>query len=287
MIIKSLSRKTASFRQLLEYFHREKTVAADAYTHNLINAEPEEAAAEMEANAAYLPARSNGNVVYHEIISLPENNKLPVSRQAIILEDLVGQYVKRRCPNNLVYGKCHRDQSHLHYHLAISANGLRDRRRHWLPKADLARIQREVEAYKIETYPELGQERYYDEGARKRKLQREMDKPTLTDREMAMKRRTGQPSRKERDHATLKAIFAQVRSEGELQTELKSAGFALYARGRTEGVMADDGRKYRLRTLGLEPALQTARQRVNVFAERQRELAERMSDHTEPNRERS
>ena len=287
MIIKSISRKTASFRALIEYFHKEKTADSDCYTHNLICSDPDGAATEMEENAKFLPRRLNGNVVYHEIISLPENAKIAIPRQASMLEVLVQQYVKRRCPNNLVYGKLHRDQRYLHYHLAISSNGVKERSRHWLAKSDLARIQREVEDYKIQHFPELGQQKYYDPAARDRKRQREENTPHLTDHEQAFKRRTGEPSRKEQDHATLRLIFDQALSEADLTAALSQAGFQLYRRGETEGVIAHDGRKYRLKTLGLETALQTTKLRIAVYAERQQELADLNRPIPDQNRERS
>jgi len=283
MIIKSMSRKTASFRQLIEYFHKEKTADRDALTHNLMGNTAENAVLEMEDNAKYLPKRRGGNIVYHEIISLPENAKVPIPRQIVMLEDCVRYYIQRRCPNCLVYGKLHRDKKHLHYHLAISANNLKARNRHWLSKAGLAQIQKEVENYRIATFPELGMERYYDAQSRQRRL----NMPHLTDREQAYKYRTGKLSRKERDHQQLRGIFDQVKTEADLSRALRTAGFELYRRGRIEGVMAADGRKYRLKTLGLETALQTTKKRIDVFSERQKEFSRSQGRPNEPNRGRA
>ena len=93
------------------------------------------------------------------------------------------------------------------------------------------------------------------------------------------------PSQKEIDHANIRAVFGKARSEAELKQELRKYGFEPYVRGRNEGVSdINSGRKYRLRTLGLQQALLNARDRIAVYAERQNDLDQ--FQHSQPNRDR-
>ena len=192
----------------------------------------------------------------------------------------------RSAPKCLAYGVIHFDREHIHMHIAITANNIREHRRHSLSKAAFRQIQKDVEAYRLREYPELGDNTYYDGRAERKKIEREKNFPRLTDREKAMKARTGELSRKERDHYLIKGIFANVKSEKQLLSNLQQAGFDIYIRGRSEGVQAADGRKYRLRTLGLEGSMLTARARIELFKDRIDDLERAQKNDRSNNRER-
>ena len=70
MIVKSISRKTWSFAQLMGYMTRDNAVRDYDLHHHLVGQNPKALVAEFDANAALLRARKNGNVLYHEIISI-------------------------------------------------------------------------------------------------------------------------------------------------------------------------------------------------------------------------
>ena len=272
VVIKSMARKQPSFAQLLSYFEHESRDGEERITHNLI-ADPHDTQgliAELEANAAFLPERTNGNYLYHEIISLPAGLAVSDEYQTKTLLAITREYIKRRAPNQLVVGKLHRQTDHYHMHLAISANEVHSAKRQWIRKTDLARIQMEVERYANQHFPELGLHDHYQRSFRE---DEEREQPKISTREDALKRRTGIPSQKEQDHLLIKSIFADARSEEALQQSLQQAGFSLYKRGRYEGVINQvTGRRYRLKTLGLTAALINARNRIKVFAERQQEM---------------
>jgi len=272
-----MSRKQPSFGQLITYFNKEHYRADILYTRNLYSDErnTDGVIEEMEDNATFLPKRANGNYLYHEVVSLEPGLDVSERKQARILKDLVDQYIKRRAPNQMVYGKLHWETDHLHFHLAISANEARGKRRMWMSKVSLNRIQREVETYKVEHYPELGQERLYDRAARKREQQidHRQDQVKAASREYEFKKRTGSLTRKEQDRSVLQAIFGISLSESELLAQLKNAGFEIYQRGTTEGVISlETGRKYRLKTLGLEGHMQKVKTRIKTYSERQADL---------------
>jgi len=62
MIIKSMARKSPSFNQLIQYFHKDAFYRkAPTYAHNMWDTHsPEAAAAEFDQNATFLPKRANG-----------------------------------------------------------------------------------------------------------------------------------------------------------------------------------------------------------------------------------
>ena len=280
MIIKSLSRKTASFKDLIAYFHKEHNPSAPSYQWNLYSQTEQGIVNEFSENAGWLTKRKNGVVLFHEIISLPENKTIPARRMGAILKDITHQYVQKRCPEQLVYGKMHM-VGHPHFHLCISSNAPHRSRRHRLAKADLARIQKEVEAYVMSTYPELEIKPVYHR--RFDNPRRDQIKRTRHEQERA--KRTAEPSRKERDRTTLLSIFQASRTEASLRDQLTQAGFTIYVRGRTEGVIAQDGRKYRLKTLGLTHEYQTAKRRQKLYQERSAAL-KRSQSASDRNRER-
>lgn len=277
MIIKSMARKSPSFDQLIQYFHKDAFYRkAPTFSHNIWDANtPEGAAAELNQNATFLPKRANGNYLYHECIVLGHYPEVSTAKQERILLDLVEQYVALRAPDQMVYGRMHLDTNYLHFHLCISANTVRGRQRRWLSKVAFGNIQRELEKYKLGKYPELGDEKYYDlEARRQKREQAKADKAKLTRSEFEFKKRSGQLSQKEQNRLAIAEVFATALSELELTHRLAQLGFETYTRGQTEGVVKTaTGRKYRLKTLGLTQDLQRAKNRLRVYEERRAELA--------------
>lgn len=276
MIIKSMARKTPSFNQLIQYFHKDAFYRkAPTFAHNMWDTHsPEAAAAEFDQNATFLPKRANGNYLYHECLVLGDCPEVSDKKQERILLDLVRHYVALRAPDQMVYGRMHLDTNFKHFHLCISANTVRGKSRRWLSKAQFGNIQRAIEKYKLEKYPELGAEKYYDLEARRQKRElAKADKAKLSRQEFEMKKRTGQLSQKEIDRAAILDIFQTALSELEVSHRLAQIGFELYVRGNTEGVIKTaTGRKYRLKTLGLTCDLQRATERLRIYDERKAEL---------------
>lgn len=281
-----MARKVPSFGQLIEYFH-EPLYHRKAITlaHNFYHAsEPEDVVAEFEHNATFLPKRANGNYLYHEIIALPECPDVPREKQIRILLDLVRRYVELRCPRQLAYGRMHLDKN-LHFHLCISANEVRGRQRVSLSKGQFANIQAELERYKLEHYPELGEQRFYQPKDRSRHEQPDWQKPSQvqrTSREGEFVRRTGLTTRKEQIRRQLLPLFAAAQSKENLARTLLESGFALYRRGEQEGVIdRSSGKKYRLKTLGLDFARFVITEREHdqreEFQERQKEAHDHLS----------
>jgi hypothetical protein len=123
-----------------------------------------------------------------------------------------------RAPKQLAYGVIHRETDHLHLHLMISANEVERRNREWLTKAEFATVQKELEAYVLARYPELGQTLIYGrEGQSKERLKTQAH-------EQAMKSRTGTQSRKEALKNQLHQLFERAQSADDLKRLLESGG---------------------------------------------------------------
>ncbi len=224
MIIKSMARKEGSFAQLVSYMGKES--GEQAVFHNLYGHEgtrAQEIVREFEENASWLPARRNGNVLYHEIVSLSAGHGLDRESAAKALADIGYEYLARRAPGQIAYGVAHNDTDHPHLHLCISANELGSPRRSRLSKAEFSRIQKEMEELVRTRYPEIGQEAVYAKG-------RGAETVKTTRSEQEMKERTGLGSAKERMAARVRSFLQRARSEGELAALLASDGLSLYVR---------------------------------------------------------
>lgn len=247
MIIKSMSRKEGTFRQLIEYMEREK--GERAFSHNLcagVFGRRDEIIREFEYNAARLRERQNGNALYHEVISLERGAEVRRETLIRILGDIGMEYVSRRAPNQLAYGIVHTDAEHVHLHICISANSIGKSKRERLSRAEFSTIQKEMDALVRERWAELRQTQIYGK-----------DRPTermrATAAEQEMKRRRGEPSRKEDVKARVHGAFARAGGGEELLALLRAAGLEIYQRGKSLGIIDQEtGRRHRLSTLGVE-----------------------------------
>ena len=138
MIIKSLSRKSRSFRpgsrgglgpfaSLARYMNRgiQEEDGKAVLWHNFYGSEKtreDEIIREFETNSRFLKERANGNILYHEIMSFSRGYELDDERLFRVIADIGQEYLSERAPRQLGYGVIHRDTDHIHLHLMISAN---------------------------------------------------------------------------------------------------------------------------------------------------------------------
>ncbi len=113
MIIKSMSRKTPSFDQLVGYTLAPEGAQIAIY-HNLpVRAvTPDRIIEAFDESHELLPKRINGNALYHEIISLEPNIELPIKQQAEALRFIAERYLEKRAPRQLALGVIHTDTAH-------------------------------------------------------------------------------------------------------------------------------------------------------------------------------
>lgn len=254
MIVKSMSRKTVSFGQLLNYINTPKEKGRFAILHNLRAAVdyPEQIEAEFLENYNHIRGgRKDGVALYHEIIAIAKEDRQHVTEE--MLNDLAREYLRRRAPNALAYAKAQFDTDSPHVHLMISGNLIESKRKLHLERAEFEQVKRDLEAYQRERYPMLTHSIVY--GKQRHKAH---DRPALTQGEQERVRRLKNPTdepptQKEGARERLKACLIDARSEGQLIELLKAAQLAPYVRGKTPGVTdTRTGRKYRLNTLGLD-----------------------------------
>lgn len=240
----------STFAQLVGYMDRgvgqgdgERLIWHNLYGHERMATE--ELVAEFEANAKYLKARKNGNILYHEVLSLSAGHNLRREELSRAIAGIGYEYLRQRAPDQLAYGVAHMDSEHIHLHLCLSANEVASPQRVRLEKNRFATIQKDLETYVLTHYPELAQTRIYDKEHTAEKLK-------TTEREQEFKQRTGQKSRKEELKALLHGLFERAQNREELVSLLEQEGLSLYQRGKSIGIVDGlDTRKHRLSTLGL------------------------------------
>ena len=278
MIIKSLGRKAGQgsagasrvFGKLIRYMNRgiEEENGKAVLWHNFYGQEGMEEAElhnVFTRNASFLKEHKRGNVLYHEMLSFSSEYLSRGARSDELermVTDIGQEYLRNRAPKQLAYGVIHRETDHLHLHLMISANEVERRNREWLTKAEFATIQKELEAYVLARYPELGQTLIYGREAQsKERLKTQVH-------EQAMKSRTGAQSRKETLKNQLHQLFERAQNAEDLKRLLELDGIRVYVRGRSVGVVVrEEGgleRKHRLSTLGLEAHYQATELRLTA-----------------------
>lgn len=244
MIVKSLSRKAPTFRQLIAYIDRDSS--GQPFARNLYHPGPDRAAVadQFIANWRHLPERKNGNALYHEVIVLEQQPRLSKARLAEILHSLAEQYCALRGPDQLAWGHIHFDTPQPHIHLMLSANAAGSKKRARLTSKDYHQVLKDLEVWQRQNFSELA-DRPLHQAAR--------SGPKKTRAEGERERRTGQPSRKQELALRLAPIIAAAKSADDLKARVKPLGLDLYRRGQSYGVIDATGRRHRLKTLGLEP----------------------------------
>lgn len=258
MIIKSMSRKEPSFDQLYDYITRDKDLDYHyRFTHNFIRQNRDGTLAEFHRNAQLLRRRKGANYLYHEIISITRSQQISEEKQKEILHELISQYVQSRARDCLVYGGLHDEKdTNLHFHLMISSNRLNESSRYRLSKQQFDEVKRGLEAYVLEKYPELEQAQL---------ITKERMRGKSNHKEQELKRRTKQPSQKDRVKEKLRDIFHSAASKYEFFTLLDEQGFSIYMRGQQVGVQENkSGRKHRLSTLGIDTEFQELSQNIGL-----------------------
>ena len=244
MILKSLSRKgnVGHFRQLFDYITREKT--GDALWHNFLYSEPdrETTVREFENNGKLIQRSPRHNILYHEILSLKRRAGQEVM-QMEALRNLGRKYLEQRASGQLGYCAIHTNQEEsIHLHMMISSNNLGSNRRVRIPKFEFLQMQKDLEIYMQEQYPELEEKTIYNKPwDRSQKC---------NDKEQNLKKRTKQPSKKELLTSLLTEVFQTSATQIAAQKQLSDLGIQLIVRGKTI-TAKQDKLKCRLKTLGI------------------------------------
>lgn len=258
MIVKSISRKTQSFRELLAYISKPEE-KGPLWLHNIPidSSDPESVLWQLEENARLLRRRRNGNVLYHEILSFSSEDADRVD--PAVAESVARRYLELRAPYALAAARAHFNTSCPHVHLVISANDLGSTNRLRISKSRFEEIKSELTAFVRSRFPELARSgEIFIPTLSTARGERLYESNPETER-----RRRGEvrPSRKEEVRDQVAAVLGAARTGEECFRCLLAAGLRIYKYGSSIGVeeISTPARKrYRLKTLGLDQQFERA-----------------------------
>lgn len=254
MIVKSISRKTRSFRELLAYISK-PAQKGPLWLHNLpaSRSDPESVARQLEENAKLLRRRRNGNVLYHEILSfsLVDGGRIDLA----IAESVTRRYLELRAPYALAAARTHFNTSCPHVHMVISANELGSTDRLRITKGRFETIKLQLTSFVRERFPQLersGEDLRGGNAPRDSRAEQE-------------RRRRGEvrPSRKQVLRDQVAAVLSAALSGEDCYRRLLAIGLRLYKHGSSIGIeeaTTSTRRRYRLKTLGLDLEFERAMQ---------------------------
>lgn len=248
MILKSLTRKTASFKQLLEYMVHDKDRYKDergesfVLQHNVTGKTIKSWVKQFEQNEANrLYQRSNSVKIYHDILSW--SNKDTQNMTLEKMQDMAQKYIELRNENALWVAVPHRDKDHWHVHFAMSGVEIETGKSSRVSREQFKEIKKELQQYQIEKYPELTHSIVDHEKSKK--------KEPVSEREYQLTKRTKQPSERERTKDILTKLYKRSNSKEDFYKRIQDNGLKMYERGgKTYGIEGD--RKMRFSTLGFD-----------------------------------
>jgi hypothetical protein len=242
----------------------------ESFYNNIFSKNTEGITEEFKNNVKTIHERKNGNMLYHEMISITKSKNISLDEQKKILYKLVKDYVELRAKNNLVYGVMHTDKSdNLHYHLMISSNELGSEKKHRLSKSNFAKIQKEIEKHILNNYPDMEQKIIYNQDKDEK----------INKREYELKRRTGKESQRDNVKRRLKEVFEKSKTKQEFFNNLADKNFELYIHGNTIGVLCKETEKnYRLKTLGLLDDFYKISPRIQEIENRKEEVKQHRNE---------
>lgn len=273
MIIKSKGRKDRRFRQIVMYIASDKGRNDEqdiryALFHNLSSLDLDGVIEEFRQNSTYLKKRKGANVFFHEWLSFKPEDAKNLTPEKV--DDMVQEYVKRRAPEALAYGQLHWHDGHPHIHLVFSANNYKSSQRISMSKRDFLKLQKDMECFQLENYPELESICYLSKKEINKSIQ-DRDRDARKDKEIQMRRRTVKTLTKDKISALVRQCLAQARNVETFCELLRKNKLELYRyRGRLAGVKLE-GKKYRFtRSLGIEKEELLALQKSRFLARKKR-----------------
>ena len=247
MIVKSMSRRTKSFKQLLMYLLNDKDKLTDKDGTSFIlkqhiNGETiidwEKAFLANEAGRMY--HRANNVFLYHELISWSSKDVQQMNSKKML--DMAQAYLRLRSENALAIAVPHQSKDHYHVHFCISAVELETGLSARISRQTFKQIKLELQAYQKTYYPELTNS-IVAHGKKERR--------TKSVQEYELTKRSGIPSKKEILQQTIQDCYRSSTSTQQFISALAQKGIPIYERkGIPTGVVMD--RKFRFSTLGLD-----------------------------------
>lgn len=255
MIIRFLRWCQPLFHKLVNYINQEKDFNPhdpDVVLHNIRNPISLAAIAdEFESNDQERKnLRKNSVRANHEIIAFRSYDAKFLDSKT--KSEIVNQYIKRRCPNAIVFGRWHFDREHPHLHLCISAVEYRDPQK--LLRLDNKRfnkLRRDMELWQQREMPELSSIVYINKQERTKDFI-EQDRNAGKQKKIQMDIRV----EKQELFECLNTLINKSASMEDFHNHVLQSEINLYGyEGNYVGVQLSNGKKYRWETLKLTEQL--------------------------------
>lgn len=243
MIVKSLTRKQSTFRQLLEYMMHDddRLTKSGSFVlqQNIQGKTIDDWVKAFEQNEqGRIHKRSNNVKMYHEILSFSNRDIQKISPKT--LKDIAKKYMQIRSEQALFIAIPHQDKEHLHIHFCMSGveqfTGLSTR----ISRERFKEIKQEIQTYQIEHFPQLSNS----------VVNHDKKSKDISEKEYQVKKRTGQ-TEKERIKQLLDTLYMQSNSKDDFYKRIIDNGLQTYERGgKNYGIIGE--RNMRFATLGFD-----------------------------------
>ncbi len=249
MIIKLIPVKTkARLASVINYIATDKGRIEDyknqGVFHNVKSIRLMELQKEFEHNYdEYAGKRSNGNIAIHIIQSVSPLDKDKMNLE--MMDDITSTFLNKAYPNALGFGTHHKEQSHWHSHVVVSANEFMSKTSTRLSKEKLFETHKFMLDYVHEKYPEL--KTTIDISNWGKKLHNE--------KEYYMKKRNPDLKlTKEELQEKVQDIFRTCESSKQFYAVLEFDGFKTYTyKDNIQGIyFGDEEKKMRFSRLGID-----------------------------------
>ena len=266
MILKIKSRKTASFKQLLDYLlHDEKRLKQKGkgfiIKHNVEGKTTKEMAQAFKDNEQHrINKRKDSTVLQHSIISLSNADNKHITPEK--MELMAREFIKQRNPHGMYVIVCHFEKEHIHLHACGSAIEYRSGKSMRLSREELLKLKKDLQSFQVERFPELTHSIIdYSKPSQKK---------GITDKEYRLSQRKRGVMQKDELQQKLEAAFVQATSQEHFFELLNNSGLKVYERSGIETGIWYGSRKFRFKNVGF-PSQRL--DELNLRRERKRELS--------------
>jgi hypothetical protein len=245
MIVKVLSRHSATYKSLIDYILNEdksKGQKSDVITHNIRSQNREDWHKEFAENESFrLYQRKDSIRLYHEVLSFSANeNTEAITKE--LLADITRKYIELRGANGMYIASPHFDQEHVHIHIMSSGLAFRTGKAFRIALPELQKLKVELQKYHIEKYPALTQST----------CKHNANLPYTKHREWQATQRDVRNTIKGTIAEQVRSCYETATSQHTFLERLREAGLHHYERkGLAQGIVLDDGMKFRFTRLGI------------------------------------
>jgi hypothetical protein len=242
MILKSLTRTRANYKNLLEYiFHDKDTLTgknAFVIQKNMSGNSIKEWEYNLKQNEKNRIHQRNKNIkMFHEIISFSkcDNKNITIAKMKAIGK----KYLQLRGDNIMAVGTLHTNKEHFHLHLCISSVEIHTGRSIRISKESFKNLKNDFQNYHLQQFPEI----IHSTVDHDKQL-----KKNISEKEYQLKKRGGQSDR-DTIKEKLEEIYKQSDSRENFYKRISESGINIYTRdGKPYGIQGK--RKNRFQSMG-------------------------------------